>query len=234
MSSIDHSRVVLSYLKGKTNEVVLFYSGGRDSVVLLDILCPHFATVHVVFMYFLPGMKVYDPYLRHVQKYPNAKLYQYQHWQTANLLKAGYLSMAQREKIPTLKLKDIEEKARIDTGCQWIIQGFKKSDGLSRRLFLNTYLYNAINEKAFKAFPLAEWSQKNVEDYIRLKNLIKPIVFKGQKTHGIGLNESALLYLRERHPDDLQTILNVFPLAGKILFEHDYRQQNPSITEVQG
>jgi sulfate adenylyltransferase subunit 2 len=228
----EHSKIVLKYLRSKTSEVILFYSGGRDSIVLLDMMAAHFKHVHVVFMYFLPDMRVYTPYLNFVKKYNNITLYQYQHWNTINLLRAGYLCNAHRVNVPNIKLKDIEQKAREDTGCEYMIFGYKRSDGLSRNIFLKTYLFNAINEKAKKAFPLAEWSQKDVSNYISSKNLLKPIVFRGQKTNGIGLNEKAMLLLRDRFPDDLQKVLKVFPYAEKILFEHDYRQQNTPTSKV--
>lgn len=210
----------------------MFYSGGRDSIVLLDMLAAHFDKVHVVFMYFLPGMRVYTPYLNFVKKYSNTTLYQYQHWNTINLLRAGYLCNAHRTKVPNIKLKDIEDKAKKETGCEYMVFGYKRSDGLSRNTFLKTYKFNAINEKTKKAFPIAEWSQKDVSDYISRKNLIRPIVFRGQKTNGIGLNEKALLLLRDRFPDDLKKVLEVFPYAEKILFEYDYKQRNTPASKV--
>ena len=234
MNYSEHTQVVLKVLKQNTDEVILFYSGGRDSVVLLDLLSRSFQKVHCVFMYFLPGMSVYNPFIEWVKRYPNATFHQYPHWNTAQLLKGNFLNFnaANQSDVPTLKLADIERKARADIGCDWIIQGFKKSDGLQRRLFLNTYEFEAINRKAQKAFPLSHWSQQNVEEYILFKKLIKPITFKGQKTHGIGLNENALVFLRERFPEDLKIILSVFPLASKILFDYDNRQQSSSASKI--
>ena len=52
---------VIEFLKTQTDSVVLFYSGGKDSIVLIDILAKHFK-VNLAFMYFVPG-------LEHIEKY---------------------------------------------------------------------------------------------------------------------------------------------------------------------
>jgi sulfate adenylyltransferase subunit 2 len=234
MNQFELTRNGLKAVREQTDEIILFYSGGRDSVVCLDLLAPVFKKVYCAFMYFLPGMDCYTPYLNWLKKYPNVELIEMQHWNTLQRIRAGMYNHITigRDKIKLIKLSHCVDLAREKSGCDWVAFGYKKSDGISRNLFISQTMFDSIDLKLKKFYPISNWSQKNVENYITQKRLIKPVMFKGQRTNGIGVNENSLLFLRQHYPNDLQKILEVFPLAGKILYEYDYRIKHTPTTEV--
>lgn len=233
MNAFEHTRLTLAYVKQRNPEVILFYSGGKDSIVLLHMLSSVFTRVHCVFMYFIPDLDQYKPYLSHVYNYPNAVLHQFPHWMTSQYLKHNYFCHPlPGTNIRVFKQSDVEQKAREITGCEYIFFGHKMADNLNRRLMLKTYQFDSINEVNKKVYPLSHWTKKNVKSYIQIKQLIKPVEYGIQNSNGVDLTENSLVHIRANFPSDLEKILNVFPLAGKILYEYDYRKQNASASEV--
>lgn len=225
MTPTQHLSVVIKYLLGNSREVILFYSGGKDSLVLLDILSKNFTKVHCVFMYFVKDLEHMRPYMNWVKRYENASLIELPHWMTSYYLKHGHMGHLRPEgdDIKSLRQADIEKEARRLTGCQWIVFGHKMADNMTRRIMLKGYTFDAINESLQKVYPLSHWSKGLCQSYIDGHKLIKPTAYGTKNSQGMDLTEDVLLFLRENYPNDLQKVLDVFPLSGKILFEYDYK-----------
>ncbi|MCT4602474.1 MAG: phosphoadenosine phosphosulfate reductase family protein [Marinifilum sp.] len=206
--------------------MILFYSGGKDSLVLLDLLSPLFKEVHCVFMYFVEGLEHQNPILVYPKRYPNVTIHQYPHWMVSHYYRRSYYRFHRvDENIPTLSLGDIEEKARRDTGCKWVVNGAKQSDGLNRNLMLGTLKFNSINDKSHRTYPLAMWKKADVLAYMRHHRLSKPVEYTMNKSNGIDLKLDVLLFLREQFPEDYHKILKHFPFAEKLIFEHDFKEK---------
>lgn len=226
LSPFKHTTTVLKYLRAQSSEVILFYSGGKDSLVLLDLLAPHFDKIHCVFMYFVKDLQHIEPYLAYVKRYPNTQITQLPHWMTAYYIKNGFYSFFMPDKqIKNAKQADIENKAKKITGCDWIVFGQKQADSLNRRVMLRGYKFDAINDKNKKVYPLSLWNKEQVKSYLNMHRIIKPIEYGGKNSNGIDLNIDVFLYLRANYPEDLERIYKVFPLSRQILFEYDYKNR---------
>lgn len=226
MTPYQHTATLIKYLREQSPEVILFYSGGKDSVVLLDLLSPHFDKIHCVFMEFIQGFDHLKPYQNWVKRYPNATLTLLPHWMTSYYMRHNYYSFPRPNKaVKTFKQADVEEKARQLTGCNWIVFGHKQADSLNRRLMLKGYTFDAINEPGKKIYPLSMWSKKQVVNYIELKKLIRPVEYSKKNSNGLDLTIEVILWLQKNNPGDLEKLFSVFPLAKSILFEYEHRQK---------
>ena len=226
MTPLRHALTTLEYVKQQTNRIILFYSGGKDSLVLLDLLSPRFEKVYCVFMYFVEGLEHQKPILSYPKKYKNTEVIQLPHWMTSHYYRHNYFRFHRiEENSPIIKLADIEETARLKTGCSWIVNGAKQSDGLNRNLMLGTLKFNSINDKSKRTYPLAIWKKADVVAYMRQHRLSKPVEYTMNKSNGIDLTLDVLLFLRDNFLEDYQKILNHFPFAEKIVFEHEYQQK---------
>lgn len=223
MDNFNHTSIALAWLAKRTDEVILFYSGGKDSVVLLDMLSPLFKKVYCVYMYFLKDLQHIEPYLTFAQSYKNVTVLQYPHWMTAYYIRNNFYTFARPfDRMKAIKQVDIELKAKRDTGCDWMVFGHKKADSAQRRFMLQNYLFDAIHEKNKKVYPLSHWTKKQVLSYISFKNLPMPVQYGRKNSNGVDLSADVLLWLRTNCPPDYEKILQTFPLAGKLLFDYDY------------
>jgi sulfate adenylyltransferase subunit 2 len=93
---------------------------------------------------------------------------------------------------------------------------------------LRTYTDEAISEKTKKCYPLSTYKNADVLRYIEERHLIKPETYGGERqSSGTDITDiHYLLYLRERFPDDLRRLLDMYPMAERTLFEFDNREEN--------
>ena len=215
-SPLNLTLSTIEYIKQETDSVILFYSGGKDSIVLLDILTKHFK-VNLVFMYLVPELEHIEKYVTWAEKKYNVKAKKYPHWMLSQYFNDNYFTFHHNNDVPNIKLSDIEDKAKIDFNCEWIINGAKKSDSLNRRLMLKTYFMQSINLTSKKAYPLSDWKKGDCLTYIKQKKLPMPISYSKGKSSGADLEVNFLKFCKEKYPKDYQKIINQFPFAETII-----------------
>lgn len=175
-------------------------------------------------MYFVKGLNHCEKYLSFsANKYKNTEILQVPHFSLTNVRREG-LYCNPDPKVKILNLSKIDEYARQKTGTEWSFYGMKKSDGLNRRLMLNSYGDSPINQKTQKAYPLSDFKNGDVLRYIKTNKLPPPIIYGGKQSNSIGFNLECLLWMRKNEPGDLDLFFLKFPKAKQILFEHDYHQ----------
>jgi 3'-phosphoadenosine 5'-phosphosulfate sulfotransferase (PAPS reductase)/FAD synthetase len=222
MAPIHHTEMVLDTVRQKTDRVLLFYSAGKDSIVLLDLLAKKFDHVVCCFMYFVKDLEHINKYLTwSQQRYKNISFIQLPHYGLATIYKYGLYTTPNSNITAKTSLADIDEAARLKTGIDFSMYGWKQSDNLNRRLTLRNYELEAISTKTKKAYPLSHWSKKDVLSYIQMHKLPQPIQYGLGRSSGIGFNIDCLLYMRKHYPGDLKKVLTKFPLAERIIFEYD-------------
>lgn len=88
---------------------------------------------------------------------------------------------------------------------------------------LRTYEHEAINIKSKIAYPLSLWKKKEILSYIKLHNLPSPVEYSKEAGNGLWFDIKVFLWLKKNEPEDLQKILEAFPLSEKILFDYEQR-----------
>ena len=209
----------INAVKEQTDSVILFCSLGKDSLVLLDMIYPHFKRIVCVFMYFVKDLDHINRWAGWVKaKYPNIIFEQVPHWNLSYILKGG-LYCVPNPKVKTIKLADVVNAIRLKYGLDYVFLGMKKADGMNRNLMLKGYQgKNYINNGL--AYPLAEWTQKDILAYMKQKGLPEPVRYSLKASSGVGFNLDCFLWLEKHYPQDLKKIYQVFPMAGRILWEY--------------
>lgn len=224
MLPIEHAKEVIATVSQKTDRAILFYSCGKDSEVVLDLIAPHFKEVVCVFMYFVKGLDHIENNLRAVKKrYPNVKVMQVPHWTLTRVLRCG-LYCIPNPKVKILSLKDVDDLVRLKTGIQYTFYGMKQADGLNRRLMLRGYENEAISTTN-KIYPLSQWKKADVLAYVKARNLPEPIAYNKNKSQGLTFVPEVFDYLRQYYPQDLERIYQVFPLSRSILIRYDQEKR---------
>ena len=217
MSRITTANKTIKEVAQRSDKVILFYSTGKDSITLLDLMTPHFKEIILVFMYFVPGLDHIERYLNWAKaKYPNVKIMQVPHWNLTYILRDG-LYCTPNPKVKLLKLGDVDAAIKLKTGIEYSFFGMKKADSLNRRLMMNRD--GAII--GTKVYPLMDWSNKDVLAYMRANKLPEPVRYSNKVSGGVGFNPECFLYLKGHYPKDLERILKAFPLSEKILIDNE-------------
>lgn len=215
---------IIKGLRDKTDRVILFHSAtGKDSIMLADLCSKHFNDVVCVFMYLVKGLDYENRYISWAEKrYKNITFIQTPHYALPSFIRNGYLGIQKIEKYPKTSIKQIDEKIRQKTGIEYSVYGFKKSDGITRRLMLNP-LEDGMHPKTNKCYPLKDLKNSDVLNYIKDNDLINPFNYGTLKpSSGCDISTPEFQdYLRKNYPSDLQKIYNQFPLAQTILFKYD-------------
>lgn len=214
-------------LSKKTDRVILFHSGaGKDSIALLNIISPYFKEIVCVYMYSVKNLEHIDKYIIWAEKrYPNCRFIQTPHYAYYNNKKYG-VNGTSKVSYSEWNLSKINDKIKEELNIEWTILGFKKNDSMNRRLMLNTYYNSILFEKGKKLYPLSNWSNKEVLQYIKKNRLIEPIKYGKGRSQGANVSDlDFLLWCRENYPNDLKKVIAEFPDCERLLFEYDYKQK---------
>ena len=232
ITPIQHARKVISSVAQQSDRAILFYSGGKDSLVLLDLMAPHFKEILCVFMYFVKDMRHIQPYLDHIGNYPNARLIQVPHFMLNAIFRVGRYCVP-NPKIKAKTLKHLDKAIRAKENIDWSFCGWKKADNMVRLLALRRYEDEAVCIESQKAYPLSIWNKADVLAYIRHKQLPQPVDYGQTKASaGLMFDPDVFAWLRVHYPDDLEKIYQVFPMSRQILYEYDRRKQAEQIPEI--
>ncbi|MDR1553058.1 MAG: phosphoadenosine phosphosulfate reductase family protein [Prevotellaceae bacterium] len=221
---------VISSVGQKSDRAILFFSCGKDSIALLDFMASFFREIVCVFMYFVKDLEHIDKYLRWAQaRYKNVKIIQVPHWNLTYILRSGIYCVP-NPKIKLLKLRDVDNAIRLQTGIEYSFFGMKKADSMNRRLMLNTYESNNYISNTNRVYPLSEMTNKEIVLWLKQRKLPESVRYSKNASGGVGFNLNCYLYLRKNYPADLEKILHAFPMSEKILIDYD-NKQNDSRTE---
>ena len=205
-------------LETSGKRVAVSYSGGKDSMVIMDLCKARLKSFKAFFWFAVPGLEICERQMRVAVERWGIEVEQMPHWDTCiNAMKSGtWCDPANEFKgMPAMTLKQAYAQALDSLECDVILTGMKDADGLMRRHFFANIRDN-VTAKAFWDkihHPIKEWSKKDVLDYLRMKNIPLPDAEKKAVTSGVGLGHDSLCWLHDSHPQDFQKLTKWFPYA---------------------
>lgn len=218
----------------QTEEVIVFFSGGKDSIVVLDMCFKYFKTVYPVFMYVVKNLSFQERYLTYIEKKYRISFFRYPHWSLSRMYKENnYRPYSKNAKdIKLIYLRDVENQAREATGGVYIASGHKAIDSLDRNAMIRGC--KGIDDKNKRIYPLAFYNNAMVFNYLKRNNILLPPdyrLFKYSKNSSFGgINGDDLEVVRENYPDDYRKILEVFPFAEAAVKRKEFA--NNQVSEV--
>lgn len=187
---------------------------GKDSFVTLDIAKDHFKRIVCCHYYTVRGMRCLEAPFEALTKRYGVELLFVPHWDLARLMKYGVLRphLNATDNLRTMKKADTEALARKRSGIDWIAYGERLSDCFARRLFWRKL--DGVYEKGRRCTLIPDWLDADVNGYMVAKKLPQPCIFgAGTKSAGFELTPNCLKWLKDKHPNDYQQVLRVFPAA---------------------
>lgn len=198
--------------------VLVAFSGGKDSLAVLDLCLRHFERVECFHLELVSDLDV----TRERVGEPLAKLgvpcrYYADPW-AFHALKRGVFCDPKLEyrllQVPTDR--EAYEEAMRDAGIDLVATGKKKSDYRQRAFHMNA-------GRVFGWHPLAEWRKADVLSYLKVRGITPPEAHAD--AGGIDLTVASLRWLRDRHPADFRRVLEWFPYAEAAIVRADAERQ---------
>ena len=194
-----------------TDSVIVGFSGGKDSIVTLDLCFKYFKTVKPFFMYLVPDLSFQENMLRRYEDRYGTKIIRLPHFECSNFLKYGSFTMADWN-VDIVGINDTYAYLRDLTGIQWIAAGERCADSIVRNAMIKKS--GSIDYKRGRFYPLAYWKKADILQYIKYKKLY---LSKEQRDLGFSFRSlagSELAVIKQYYPGDYEKILKVYPFAG--------------------
>lgn len=203
MRSIETSALI-------TDRVLVSFSGGKDSVVVLDLCMKYFKLVEGFFMYQVAGLSFQESIIRYYEDKYGIPIYRIPHFMLSEWLRYG-LFRPYDWNVPIISVKETYDYMREMTDIYWIAAGERINDSLWRRGMIKST--GTIDVKRGRFFPIAEWTKDDVKAYIRQNKLMI-----GSESSKLGFSFRSLMgkdvqTIQKYYPDDYEKIKEWFPLV---------------------
>lgn len=194
-----------------TDSVIVGFSGGKDSIVTLDLCFKFFKRVRIFCMYLVPGLEFQEKMLKWYENKYKTNIIRIPHFEVSNFLKYGSFTLYD-ENVDIVGINDIYRYIRQKTGIHWIAAGERCSDSIVRNAMIKNS--GSIDCKRGRFYPLAYWNKNDVLKYIKYKKLyLSPEQKKlGFSFRSLAGNELAIL--KEYYLKDYEKVLKVYPFVG--------------------
>jgi phosphoadenosine phosphosulfate reductase len=208
---IHETLEILGAAREKHDAVVVGFSGGKDSLVTLDLCVRTFARVEAFFMYFVEGLECVEEPLAAAEKRWGIKIRRYPGWLPAKLLRQGFYCVIPDEPLPKWELRDIYSLAAKDAGVKIVATGAKRADSIWRRRSLGSWGWDDI------LYPIIGWNKFDVLAYLAKHKIPLPDS-SGRAATGVDLSTQSVLWLHDNYPKDFQKVCEAFPFAEAIVW----------------
>ena len=208
----DEHFAPLEHLRRITDRVLLAWSGGKDSVVCLDLLMAYGFTVAAFTHYAIDGFSLKESYNALIfERYGRFPLIKVPSPSRTEAHRTGMYCVPIPD-LPKLKFRDLWEHARRETGMTWICTGEKKNDSLERRAM--TSRWGAVQVGRRHVRPLAEWSDRQVVAYCAARGI--PLTSEYQvlgESLASPFYPALIVAIKELMPDDYARLKRSFPFV---------------------
>ena len=206
-----------------TQEVIVAFSGGKESCVILDLCSRFFDRVEPFFMYQVPGLSFQEKTLHWYEQKYGVKIKRLPHFGTSRYLRYGVYREPDFD-VPIIGINDIYDYMRDTTGIHWIVAGERCADSLWRNAMIKHT--GSIDEVRGRFFPLAYWNKKDTMEYIRVKKL-----YLGGDSKRLGvsfseLREKELVMMKQYYPADLEKVRRIYPLCDAAIRRYELYGDN--------
>lgn len=196
----------------RVKNIGIMFSCGRDSIVMIDLFMKYAkkSVSKIVFMYYCPDMSFDEKILQYYEKRYSIKIERIPHFDVSYMLNDN-------KKHKKLKMSDSEKLIKKEYELLYLAFGYRKDESLQRRGMLSNLPYN-IDAKYKRIYPLADWSKKHVEKYVKSKKLVLPAEYAYGYRDINTFKGSSILYIYNNYPDDYKKIIKMFPdVEGELM-----------------
>lgn len=191
-----------------TDHVIVAFSGGKDSVVTLDLCCRYFKRVSAFFMYQVPDLSFQEATIRYAEKRYGITIERIPHFELSEFMAAGAMRKEDYS-VPIININDCYRYIRLINDAWWIAAGERIADSIIRRAMIKRS--GCVDEKRGRFYPVANFNKAEILAYIKHHKL-KP----APETAVIGHSFRSLMpkdayMIKAHYPQDFEKIKRWFP-----------------------
>lgn len=206
MGILDDTAAIYEGLAARSDKCCVFFSGGKDSLVILDYATRFFdrSKIHACFMELVPGLEVLQRPLDEAEARFGVPIKRLPHWLSSRILRTGAYCDKDRS-IPEWGLNDVYAAAMEDAGTDCVITGARAADSPTRR----RYIGSAKGKQEHIVYPILGWGIYDVKGYLKMRKIPIPETSNANAT-GVDLSTKSLLWLYENHKEDFDRMAEYF------------------------
>lgn len=212
-----------------TDSVIVGFSGGKDSVVTLDLCARHFRRVEVYFLYYVPGLSFQERTLSWAERHYGLTIYRLPHFELSQMLQYGSFRPVDLNS-PIIEVADLYAHLRARFGLHWIAGGERIADSIWRRAMLKRS--GTIDRQRGRIYPVAHFTKANIMAYLKLHRL--PV---SEESRVLGfsfrsLQPAEMIKIRQHFPDDFAKIKAMFPLVEAGIKHLEWYERPEPVSKV--
>ena len=205
-----------------TDEVLVGFSGGKDSIVTLDLCMRYFRRVQPFFLWQVPDMSFQQATIRRYERKYGVHMIQLPHFEVSDFLRYGTYRNDDPS-VPTVSVTDVYHYLRLQTGIWWIAAGEHIADSIWRRAMIGKS--GSIDDGRGRFYPLAYWKKADVLGYMKHKGLVMGAEYEKIGHSFRSLDAEDLRMVRDHYPADWQRLLTLYPLAETGIRQRDLARE---------
>jgi len=200
-----------------TDSLLVGISGGKDSAVLLDLLVKsgRFKRIQPFFLYLVPDLSFQEEYLKLVESHYGLKVIRQPHVALSLLLRYHKYRWVSDRQTPFLKMTELEDALRQETGIKWVAYGHRIGEGWRRYAMLKGC--DGIVLKSRRCFPIMNWTKQQVLAYLKVNKIPISIESKFLGFSFSSFLPDILLRIYEKFPQDYEKIRQHFPFIDAVI-----------------
>lgn len=214
-----------------TDSVIVAFSGGKDSIVTLDLCFRFFKNVKPFFMYICPDLSFQERMLQWYERKYDTEIIRVPHMDVSEYFHYGSFRIGDPT-FPIVSINDIYKWLRLENDIWWIAAGERINDSIVRRAMMKKS--GSIDVQRGRFYPVAEWKKQEIMDYIKFHKL-----YLSEDSRKLGfsfrsLAGNELAMVKNVFPEDYEKIIHLYPFAeaGVKRYEEYEQRKKKQISEL--
>lgn len=214
----------LQKLAAKYPEVLVAYSGGKDSLVVTDLCCKAFQRVTAVHMEFVPGLKVVEDQIELAKSRWGIDVIRVPDNVFLRCYQIGEYNDVHHsiKKIKTLRNNDVFKVVAHEGNFSLVANGMKRGDGMfTMAAGSEENVAGELSQGIKMVCPLWKWRNTDVLAYLTVNKIPIP-PSDGRKSSSIDMTEPNILWLWDKQREDFYLLEKYFPYMRAVVKRREW------------